>query len=68
VKTLKAYAFAHQEWMLREAWGPLWRAVLRLVASARAVPDGKASPVFDLSAGGEMSVLHAPLAGALGAQ
>lgn len=30
--SVKAYAFAHQEWMLSEAWGPMWRAVLRLVA------------------------------------
>jgi len=29
LKAVKAYAYAHQEWMLIQAWGPLWRAVLR---------------------------------------
>jgi folate-dependent phosphoribosylglycinamide formyltransferase PurN len=33
---VKAYAFAHQEWMLSEAWGPLWRDVLGLVTAGRA--------------------------------
>lgn len=28
----KAYAFAHQHWMLRAASGPMWGAALRLVA------------------------------------
>ena len=37
--SVKAYAFAHQEWMLSEAWGPLWRDVLRLVAAGRAEPE-----------------------------
>jgi hypothetical protein len=31
VASVKAYAFAHQEWMLSGAWGPMWRAVLRMV-------------------------------------
>jgi hypothetical protein len=35
----QAYAFAHQEWMLSAAWGPMWRAVLELVTSGRAVPE-----------------------------
>jgi len=30
---LKAYAFAHQEWMIREASGPLLSSALRLVSS-----------------------------------
>jgi hypothetical protein len=30
---LKAYAFAHQEWMIRGASGPLLSAALQLVAS-----------------------------------
>ena len=38
-KGLKAYAFAHQEWMLHEAWGPLWQSVLRLVAAGRTAPE-----------------------------
>ena len=37
--SVKAYAFAHQEWMLAEAWGPLWREVLGLVTSGRAEPE-----------------------------
>lgn len=37
--TVKACAFAHQERMLSEAWGPMWRAVLRLVTTGRAEPD-----------------------------
>jgi folate-dependent phosphoribosylglycinamide formyltransferase PurN len=32
---LKAYAFAHQEWMLRAAWGPLLSCALELVATER---------------------------------
>ncbi len=30
---LSAYAFAHQEWMIRAASGPLWAAALGLIAS-----------------------------------
>ena len=37
--SVKAYAFAHQEWMLSEAWGPLWREVLGLVTAGRAEPE-----------------------------
>ena len=33
---LKAYAFAHQEWMLRAASGPMLRAALELVEIGRA--------------------------------
>ncbi|HZP49035.1 MAG TPA: formyltransferase family protein [Vicinamibacterales bacterium] len=32
---LKAYAYAHQQWMLRTVSGPLIAAALRLIASAR---------------------------------
>ena len=32
---LKAYAYAHQEWMIRDASGPLLDAALRLVADGR---------------------------------
>jgi folate-dependent phosphoribosylglycinamide formyltransferase PurN len=32
---LKAYAFAHQEWMLRAAWGPLLARSIDLVAHGR---------------------------------
>ena len=38
-KGVKAYAFAHQEWMLHDAWGPLWQSVLRLVAAGRTSPE-----------------------------
>jgi hypothetical protein len=37
--SVKAYAFAHQEWMLSEAWGPLWRDVLGLVTAVRPEPE-----------------------------
>ena len=40
VRMLKAYAFAHQEWMLHEGWGPLVKSVVRLAASGR-IPLGK---------------------------
>ena len=39
LSSVKAYAFAHQEWMLSEAWGPMWRAVLRLETTGRAEPQ-----------------------------
>jgi len=37
--SVKAYAFAHQEWMLSEAWGPLWRDVLGLMTAGSARPE-----------------------------
>jgi formyltetrahydrofolate hydrolase len=36
VDLLKAYAYAHQEWMLRRAWGPLLKAALARIALAGA--------------------------------
>jgi len=33
---LDAYAYAHQEWMLQTAWGPLLTSAIALVASERA--------------------------------
>ncbi len=39
-KAVRAYAHAHQEWMLADAWGPLWQSVLQLVASGRRAPNG----------------------------
>ncbi|MFN7983133.1 MAG: formyltransferase family protein [Vicinamibacterales bacterium] len=36
---LKAYAYAHQEWMLRDASGPLLEAALNLVTSGRVSLD-----------------------------
>lgn len=32
---LKAYAYAHQEWMIRATWGPLVAAALALIADGR---------------------------------
>jgi Formyl transferase len=32
---LKAYAYAHQEWMIRATWGPLVDATLSMVADGR---------------------------------
>lgn len=40
---LKAYAFAHQEWMIRAASGPLWSAALALLASGEADLDALAA-------------------------
>jgi len=34
-KAVKAYAYAHQEWMLADAWGPLWRTALRHVVAGK---------------------------------
>lgn len=36
VDVLKAYAFAHQEWMLRSAWGPMLAAGIELLGTGRA--------------------------------
>ena len=38
-KAVKAYAYAHQEWMLADAWGPLWRTALRLVVAGKREPS-----------------------------
>jgi folate-dependent phosphoribosylglycinamide formyltransferase PurN len=32
---LKAYIYAHQEWMIRSTWGPLLAGALKLIASGR---------------------------------
>ena len=36
---LRAYAFAHQEWMMREASGPLLAAALQLIAGGQLALD-----------------------------
>jgi phosphoribosylglycinamide formyltransferase 1 len=36
---LRAYAWAHQEWMLRTAWGPLLSRAIELAATGMATPD-----------------------------
>jgi folate-dependent phosphoribosylglycinamide formyltransferase PurN len=56
---LKAYSYAHQEWMIRSTWGPLLASALELIATgrldltalARATPDVFARP-WDLDASG----------------
>jgi hypothetical protein len=56
---LKAYSFAHQEWMIRSTWGPLLASALGLIATerldltalARATPDILGRP-WDLDASG----------------
>ena len=52
-RMLKAYAFAHQEWMLHEAWGPLWKSVIRLSAAGRIevgrMSAGPRRPLWSLS-------------------
>jgi len=56
---LKAYSYAHQEWMIRSTWGPLLASALELIATgrldltavARAAPNVLARP-WDLDASG----------------
>jgi len=38
---LEAYAFAHQEWMLRAAWGPLLVRSVELLATRRLAIEGR---------------------------
>ena len=57
VRMLKAYAFAHQEWMLHEAWGPLAKGLVHLVAGGR-LPVGPAAvegrPLLSISERGPL--------------
>lgn len=57
---LKAYAFAHQEWMIRATWGPLVMATLALILEGRLdldtiadEPPGRVHP-FELDASGRI--------------
>ena len=44
---VKAYACAHQEWMLADAWGDLARQAIRLVAAGRRLPaSAPAEPIL----------------------
>jgi phosphoribosylglycinamide formyltransferase-1 len=45
----RAYAYAHQEWMLQEVWGPLAVEVLRLAAAGHIAP-GRAGSWRELPA------------------
>ena len=47
---LKAYAFAHQEWMLRAAWGPLLARTAELFAAGRVGVAGPAATIDGESA------------------
>lgn len=42
---IRAYAFAHQEWMIRATWGPLLGAALGLMAGGRVTRRGDAACV-----------------------
>ncbi len=64
---LKAYAYAHQEWMLRSAWGPLLAGSLALIAerrmhlmNGRAWIDGIPGPL-DLAPDGQPDAFPAVL-------
>jgi folate-dependent phosphoribosylglycinamide formyltransferase PurN len=48
---LNAYAYAHQEWMLSAAWGPLLAGAVRLFAREREAHKGEESAIR-LAAGG----------------
>lgn len=67
---VRAYAYAHREWMMRAAWGPLLRRTVRLFAAnlvrvlgGRAVVGGVLGPL-DMP-GGDRA--ESPLAGVAGA-
>jgi len=49
VDALKAYAYAHQEWMLRSAWGPLIARSMELLATGRADLAGHAASIDGVS-------------------
>ena len=43
---MRAAAWAHQEWMLREAWGPMLSGALAIAAMAFERPDAPLNPVL----------------------
>lgn len=56
---VRAYAWAHQEWMIRATWGPLIARALALIADGRVsltelarLPDTRLPPPWDLDADG----------------
>lgn len=64
---VRAYAWAHQEWMIRATWGPLLARAIELVAGRRLdlaelarVPLGALQPPWDLDSGGIVHG-HGPL-------
>lgn len=42
---VRAYAYAHQEWMLADAWGPLATQAIRRAAAGRRAPDLELIPL-----------------------
>ncbi|HEX6052575.1 MAG TPA: formyltransferase family protein [Gemmatimonadaceae bacterium] len=60
VDALKAYAFAHQEWMLQVSWGPLMVCALELAALDRSgLTTGRyAGAPWELTADGELQVVR----------
>lgn len=52
---LRAYTFAHEQWMMRGCAGPLWSAALQLVASRAIDLDGLESPKTKAAAPWELS-------------
>ena len=49
---VRAYAFAHQEWMLADAWGPLAIQAIRQAAAGRRAPDLDSIPARALEVSG----------------
>jgi phosphoribosylglycinamide formyltransferase 1 len=47
VDILKAYVYAHQEWMIRATWGPLMEAALTLIADGRLDLDALSPDIAD---------------------
>jgi folate-dependent phosphoribosylglycinamide formyltransferase PurN len=59
---LKAYAYAHQEWMIRATWGPLMAGAIELIARQRLdlsalaeTPDDELEVTWDLEESGGIS-------------
>jgi phosphoribosylglycinamide formyltransferase 1 len=54
---LKAYTYAHQEWMIRSAWGPLMVGTLALIANGcvdfRTL--SRSAPIWELDASGKLA-------------
>jgi folate-dependent phosphoribosylglycinamide formyltransferase PurN len=61
---LKAYVYAHQEWMIRSTWGPLLEGALTLIGDGRIDLNrlSHGDPVWALDRSGE--IVEVPLAAA----
>jgi phosphoribosylglycinamide formyltransferase-1 len=51
LSTLKALARAHEERMLAEAWGPLWKQIIRLYGASRIAPPPRPGREMPRAAG-----------------